>query len=82
MKASMHLKIKWFGRRSEASPNIIKATAHDLIDRFGERSTCVANHQALKARRREDNYGVSAWRWTAYSTADILRCEPDEVSQT
>jgi hypothetical protein len=78
----MRLNFSWFGRRTDVSPTVVKATAQDLIGRFGERSTCVANHQALKARRREDNFGVSAWRWTARSTADILRCEPDEVSQS
>ncbi len=76
----MRLNLSWFGRRRSVSPSVVKATAQDLIGRFGERSTCVANHQALKARWRDDSFGVAAWRWTARSTADILRCEPDEVS--
>jgi hypothetical protein len=76
----MSLKLNWFGRRRGVSPAVVQATAQDLVGRFGERSTCVANHQALKARRRDDGLAVAAWWWTARSTVDILRCEPDEIS--
>jgi len=76
----MLVKHRFFGRRAGVSPAVVKATAHDLVGRFGERSTAVANHQALKARHRDDGFGVTAWRWIARSTVEILRCEPDEVS--
>ncbi|HEX3498478.1 MAG TPA: hypothetical protein VHT04_04075 [Stellaceae bacterium] len=76
----MRLKLSWFGRRRDVSPSVVKATAQDLVGRFGERSTCIANHQALKAGRRHDGLAVVAWRWVARSTVEILRCEPDEIS--
>jgi hypothetical protein len=76
----MRLTLNWFGRRRSVSPSVVKATAQDLVGRFGERSTCIANHQALKARCRDDGWSAVAWRWVAYSTAEILRCEPDEIS--
>ena len=76
----MLLKHIFFGRRRAVSPAVVQATAYDLVGRFGERSTAVANHQALKARRRDDGFGVMAWRWIARSTIEILRCEPDEPS--
>jgi hypothetical protein len=76
----MLVKHRFFGRRAGVSSAVVKATAHDLVGRFGERSTAVANHQALKARHRDDGFGVTAWRWIARSTVEILRCEPDEVS--
>jgi hypothetical protein len=76
----MLVKHKFFGRRAGVSPAMVQATAYDLVGRFGERSTAVANHQALKARHRDDGFGVTAWRWIARSTVEILRCEPDEVS--
>jgi hypothetical protein len=76
----MRLKLSWFGRRRFVSPSVIKATAQDLVGRFGERSTCIANHQALKARTRDDGMAAVAWRWVARSTMEILRCEPDEIS--
>jgi len=77
---SMLVKHKLFGKRPGVSPAVVQATAHDLVGRFGERSTAVANHQALKAHRRDDGFGVTAWRWIARSTVEILRCEPDEPS--
>jgi hypothetical protein len=76
----MRLKLNWFGRRRSVSPVVVKATAQELVGRFGERSTCIANHQALKARCRDDGWSAVAWRWIARSTAEILRCEPDEIS--
>lgn len=78
----MRLTLSWlFGRHRGVSPSVVKAaTAQDLVGRFGERSTCVANHQAMKARRRDDGFAVAAWRWVARSTVEILRCEPDEIS--
>ena len=76
----MRFILSWFGRHRGVSPSIVKATVRDLVGRFGERSTCVANHQAMKARRRDDGFAVAAWRWVARSTVEILRCEPDEIS--
>jgi hypothetical protein len=76
----MRLKLSWFGRHRGVPPSVVQATAQDLVGRFGERSTCIANHQALKARRRDDGFAVAAWRWVARSTVEILRCELDEVS--
>jgi hypothetical protein len=75
----MRFKLNWFSRRRSVSPSVVKATAQDLVGRFGERSTCIANHQALKARRRRDGWSAAAWRWVAYATAEILRCEPDKI---
>jgi hypothetical protein len=76
----MRLKLSWFGRHRGVPPSVVQATAQDLVGRFGERSTCIANHQALKARRRDDSFAVAAWRWVARSTVEILRCELDEIS--
>jgi len=76
----MRLMLSWFRWRRRVSPSVVQATARDLVGRFGERSTCVANHQAMKARRRDDGFAAAAWRWVARSTVEILRCEPDEVS--
>jgi hypothetical protein len=76
----MRLILSWLARRRGVPPSVVQATARDLVGRFGERSTCIANHQALKAHRREDGFAVAAWHWVARSTVEILRCEPDERS--
>src|SRR5258708_39495093 len=77
---SMLVKRIFFGRRRAVSPAVVQATAYDLVGRFGERSTAVANHQALKARRPDDGLGVMAWPWIARATIGILRCGPGELT--
>lgn len=62
----------------ELSADEVRDLAYALIDRFGERSVAVANHQALKARQSGDGFGLSAWRWIGGLAADILRSDPDE----
>ena len=61
--------------------NEVQDLAMQLIRTFGERSTSYANYQALKARERGLGMHMTAWRWIAGATVEILRSDPDEAGR-
>ncbi len=71
---------RWWAAAPEISSQQARDLAFELVGRFGERSTAVAQYQALKAREAGDGMAMRAWRWIAGVTLDILRSEPGDLA--
>ena len=69
-------------RRHESSGplsgNEVFRLANELIASLGVRATSYANWQALQARENGDSFRMTAWRWIAGATDEILRSDPPE----
>ncbi|MBV9523589.1 MAG: hypothetical protein JO010_12385 [Alphaproteobacteria bacterium] len=74
----------WSRRRKDAASPLsgreVWRLAHELIASLGVRSTSYANYQALQARQSGDRLRMTAWRWIAGATDEILRSEPEGPS--
>jgi len=71
-----------WGRRRKSAASLsgieVWRLANELIASLGERATSYANYQALQARESGDRIRMTAWRWIAGATDEILRSEPEE----
>jgi hypothetical protein len=48
-----------------------------LVKRHGDRAVVVADEEACRHRRRQDDLTCAVWCWISRATAELLKSAPD-----